>query len=72
MIVEGPDGVPFEECYQMSNGCICCSVKDDLVLTLERIMQRRDLFDYVLVGQCVDSDFAFVLRCCPGRNNWTG
>jgi G3E family GTPase len=26
-VLEGADGTVFEECYQLSNGCICCSVK---------------------------------------------
>lgn len=46
---EGKDGQVFEECFEMNNGCICCSVRDDLVNTLERIMSKRDKFDYVLV-----------------------
>ena len=33
----------------MNNGCICCSVRDDLVNTLEAIMRKRDKFDHVIV-----------------------
>ena len=39
----------FEECYEMNNGCVCCSVRDELVNTLEKIMTKRHKFDYVLV-----------------------
>ena len=46
---EGKGGEVFEECYEMNNGCICCSVRDELVNTLERIMTKRHKFDYVLV-----------------------
>jgi G3E family GTPase len=46
---EGSGAEVFEECYEMNNGCICCSVRDELVNTLERIMRRRDKFDYVVV-----------------------
>ena len=46
---EGAGGEVFEECYEMNNGCICCSVRDELVNTLERIMTKRHKFDYVLV-----------------------
>jgi G3E family GTPase len=46
---EGLGGEVFEECYEMNNGCICCSVRDELVNTLERIMTKRHKFDYVLV-----------------------
>ena len=31
----------FGEFYELGNGCICCSVKDDLVSTLETLMTRR-------------------------------
>lgn len=42
-------GESFDEFYELGNGCICCTVKDDLVLTLERLMQKRHLFDYILI-----------------------
>eukprot|EP00741_Cyanophora_paradoxa_P007324 tig00001110_g7084.t1 len=48
-LVRGANGEIFEECYELNNGCICCSVRDDLVVTIERIMEKRDLFDYILV-----------------------
>jgi len=28
----------FEECYEMNNGCVCCSVRDELVNTLGKII----------------------------------
>ena len=37
----GTDGETFEEFYELSNGCICCSVRDDLVNTLEMLLKRR-------------------------------
>jgi G3E family GTPase len=45
----GRDGQVFDGFYELSNGCICCSVRDDLVNTLERLLEVRDRFDYVLV-----------------------
>ncbi|MYG30156.1 MAG: GTP-binding protein, partial [Holophagales bacterium] len=33
----------------MSNGCICCTVRGDLIRVLGNLMKRRDKFDYVLV-----------------------
>src|SRR5690348_2916648 len=39
----------FDDFFELSNGCICCSVKDDLVSTLDRLLERRDRFDYILV-----------------------
>jgi G3E family GTPase len=45
----GADGEWFEEFFELGNGCICCSVKDDLIVTLERLLERRDRFDYIIV-----------------------
>eukprot|EP00960_Hanusia_phi_P056708 763350-Hanusia_phi.AAC.2 len=49
LAAEGKAGQIFEECFEMNNGCICCSVRDDLINTLERIMRNRHKFDYILV-----------------------
>ena len=38
-----------EEIFEMSNGCICCTVRGDLIRVLGNLMKRRDIFDYVLV-----------------------
>jgi len=38
-----------EEVCEMSNGCICCTVRGDLIRVLGNLMKRRDKFDYVLV-----------------------
>ncbi len=38
-----------EEIFEMSNGCICCTVRGDLIRVLGNLNKRRDKFDYVLV-----------------------
>ena len=38
-----------EEVFEMSNGCICCTVRGDLIWVLNNLNKRRDKFDYVLV-----------------------
>lgn len=38
-----------EEIFEMNNGCICCTVRGDLVRILERLMKRRDRFDRVII-----------------------
>ena len=38
-----------EEIFEMNNGCICCTVRGDLIRILGNLMKRRDKFDYVLV-----------------------
>lgn len=38
-----------EEIYEMNNGCICCTVRGDLIRTVENLMKRRGSFDAILV-----------------------
>jgi len=38
-----------EEVFEMSNGCLCCTVRGDLIRVLGNLIKRRDKFDYVLV-----------------------
>src|SRR5207245_11582198 len=38
-----------EEIFEMNNGCICCTVRGDLIRILGNLMKRRDKFDYVLI-----------------------
>ena len=39
----------IEGFFELNNGCICCSVKDDLVQTLEQLVRHKDRFDYILI-----------------------
>src|SRR6202140_791728 len=38
-----------EEIFEMNNGCICCTVRGDLIRILGNLMKRRDKFDYILI-----------------------
>jgi G3E family GTPase len=38
-----------EEIFEMNNGCICCSVRGDLIRILEGLMKRRGKFDGIIV-----------------------
>jgi G3E family GTPase len=38
-----------EEVFEMNNGCICCTVRGDLIRVLGNLARRRDRFDQVLV-----------------------
>ncbi len=38
-----------EEILEMNNGCICCTVRGDLIRILGHLMKRRDKFDYIMV-----------------------
>ncbi len=38
-----------EEIFEMNNGCICCTVRGDLIRILGHLMKRRDKFDYIMI-----------------------
>jgi len=38
-----------EEVFEMNNGCICCTVRGDLIRILGNLMKRRDRFDRIVV-----------------------
>ncbi len=44
-IVVGAD----EEVFEMNNGCICCTVRGDLVRILDGLMRRKGKFDGIIV-----------------------
>ena len=51
-LVEGVE----ENTINLANGCICCEIRDDLVLSLEELLQRGDQIDYVIVEASGVSD----------------
>jgi G3E family GTPase len=38
-----------EEVFEMNNGCICCTVRGDLIRILGGLMKRKDKFDAILI-----------------------
>ena len=38
-----------EEIFEMNNGCICCTVRGDLIRILGRLMRRKHTFDRIIV-----------------------
>jgi G3E family GTPase len=38
-----------EEVFEMNNGCICCTVRGDLIRIIGGLMRRRDRFDGIIV-----------------------
>lgn len=44
LIVREEDGI-----FEMQNGCLCCTVRDDLIRILETLRQRTDEFDRILI-----------------------
>lgn len=38
-----------EELFEMNNGCLCCSVRGDLIRILGRLLKRKDKLDGILI-----------------------
>lgn len=38
-----------EELIEFNNGCLCCTVRGDLVATIEKLQQRADTLDAILI-----------------------
>jgi G3E family GTPase len=38
-----------EEIFETSNGCICCTVRGDLIRVLGQLLKRRERFDHILI-----------------------
>jgi G3E family GTPase len=44
-----PSSNSLTDLIELPNGCICCTVKDDLVSTLENLIEKRKDLDYILI-----------------------
>lgn len=38
-----------DDIFEMSNGCVCCSIRSDLIETLGRLLKRQDRFDAIVI-----------------------
>lgn len=49
--VTSPDdpAVQSEEVLELANGCLCCSIKDAGIAAIEKLMQRKGAFDYIVL-----------------------
>jgi G3E family GTPase len=51
-----------EELVEMNNGCICCTVRGDLIRLLGGLLERRDRFDQILIETTGLADPAPVIQ----------
>jgi G3E family GTPase len=51
-----------EEIFEMNNGCICCTVRGDLIRMIRNLMQRRDRFDHIVIETTGLADPAPVIQ----------
>ena len=46
---DGTDGSSLTDFIELPNGCVCCTVKDSLVETLEALLTKRTDLDYIII-----------------------
>jgi G3E family GTPase len=46
---DGANEASLSDLIELPNGCICCTVKDSLVTTLENLLEKRQDLDYILI-----------------------
>ena len=51
-----------EEIFEMNNGCICCTVRGDLIRIINNFMRRRDKFDHLVIETTGLADPAPVIQ----------
>ena len=51
-----------EEIFEMNNGCICCTVRGDLIRIINNLMKRRDKFDHIVIETTGLADPAPVIQ----------
>ncbi len=51
-----------EEIFEMNNGCICCTVRGDLIRIISNLMRRRDKFDHLVIETTGLADPAPVIQ----------
>ena len=48
-MMKDADGNDIEDFYEMPNGCICCAAKDDLINTLDSLLEKQKNIEYILL-----------------------
>lgn len=51
-----------EEILEMNNGCICCTVRGDLIRIIGKLLDRRDSFDHLIIETTGLADPAPVIQ----------
>lgn len=51
-----------EEILEMNNGCICCTVRGDLIRIISKLLERQESFDYLMIETTGLADPAPVIQ----------
>ncbi len=68
LVVQVEDGI-----FELSNGCICCTLNAELAETLAKLLHRRDQFDHLLIettGIAEPGEVAGVFLADPEVNHF--
>ena len=66
----GVDNSSLADFIELPNGCVCCTVKDNLVITLETLLEKRSDLDYILIeasGMANPGTFCFLHEICESE-----
>jgi cobalamin biosynthesis protein CobW len=45
----GNDNCSADDIIELANGCICCTVADDFVPTMQKLLARKDRLDHIII-----------------------
>lgn len=48
-LIEKGNWSASDEILELANGCICCSINDSFVRAIQRILEKKDKVDYIIV-----------------------
>ncbi|KAF6757584.1 CobW domain-containing protein [Ephemerocybe angulata] len=46
---DDPNAEGSEEFLELANGCLCCSIKDSGIAAIEKLMEKKGAFDYIIL-----------------------
>lgn len=49
IVKDGMDGSSLADFIELPNGCVCCTVKNSLIETLEALLSKRSDLDYIII-----------------------
>lgn len=47
--MQGSEETAVDNLWELANGCLCCTMKSNLVAGLEGMLAQRHRFDYILI-----------------------
>lgn len=61
-VMTDSEGNVYPDFYEVASGCICCTVKDDLIITIEQIIQARPEISKIVIESTGLADPVPIIR----------